>query len=99
VRAEKPVDRKSIDLTYGVIGERTSPPALVPINRKWSWRAIGAKLMGTHGADYFLPAGDPKPDKDKIRASLTEDQLRNCGLKIDHEENFFIDLDRVGGAQ
>lgn len=93
--AEVAPDRKSIDLAYGTIGERTSPPALVPLNRKWSWKAICAKLLGTHGPDYFHPAGDPKPDKDKIRAGLTEEQLKICGLRIEHEESLFIELDRT----
>lgn len=94
VRANKFEGRKSYVLVHGIIGERTSPPALVPLNRKWSWRAIAAKLLGTHGADYFLPAGEPKPDKDKIRAGLTEEQLRICGLKVEQEETFYIELDR-----
>ena len=81
-------------MLFGTIGERTSPPALVPLNRKWRWRAIGAALLGKHGAGYFLPAGEPKPDKDKIRAGLDEEQLRICGLKVEQEEAFYIELDR-----
>jgi hypothetical protein len=87
--------RKSIDLTYGVIGERTSPPALKPLNRKWNWKAIAAKLMGTHGSKYFHPAADPAVDKDRVRAELNEDQLRACGLKVEQEEVIYIELDRA----
>ena len=93
--AEVPENRKSITLAHGVIGDRISPPALKPLNRKWSWKAIGAVLQSKYGAKFFHAAETPKPDKDKIRAELDDEQLKVCGLKVEQDEEFYIELDRT----
>ena len=98
VHAERPTGhdaRKSLKLAYGVIGERTGNPTLKPLNRKWTWAAICAKLRGIYGAQYFHPAPPPAPDKEKIRTELSVDQLKNCGLMVDREEKFYVELDRT----
>ncbi len=93
-RAEKAPGKKSVQLAYGVIGERLGHPALKPMNRKWTWAAIEVLLRSKFDAKYFHQPAAPGPDKEKIRAELSEDQLKECGLKIDQPEKFYIELDR-----
>jgi phage host-nuclease inhibitor protein Gam len=86
--------RKSVELAYGVIGQRLGNPALVPLNRSWSWASITTKLKITYGVRFFADPPPPQPDKDLIRAELDADQLKACGLKVEQKERFFVELDR-----
>ena len=94
-RAAREPGSKSIRLAHGVVGERTGQPTLKPLNAKWSWKAIGAKLAGEYGGRFFHAAAAPMPDKDKIRAEMTPDQLRECGMRVFQDERFYVELDRT----
>lgn len=86
--------RKSIQLLYGVIGRRKGNPALKPLNRTWNWQAVGVKLRSLFGTLYFHALAEPAIDRERVRTSLTVDQLKACGLKVENEERFFIETDR-----
>lgn len=86
--------RKSVALAYGVIGQRTGQPVLKPLNRAWTWKAIGTKLQSVYGARFFHKPKGPEPDKDLLRAELDVEQLKAVGLKVEQEERFYVELDR-----
>ena len=86
---------KHCQLANGVIGRRMHPPKLMPLNRKWTWKAICAAVRGAWGLKYFHPAKEPEIDKDLVKASLTDEQLRGVGLKVDSEETFYAEPARL----
>ena len=87
--------KKSVQLAYGVVGRRLGNATLKPLNRAWTWASIAVKLQTLFGKKYFHEPAEPKPDKDRIKAELTPDQLKDCGLKVEQEENFFTETDRT----
>jgi phage host-nuclease inhibitor protein Gam len=85
--------RKSVQLLYGVIGRRVTPPALKPLNRAWTWKAIGVALREAYRGRFFRQA-EPEIDKDLVKAQLSEDELKAVGLKVEQEDKFYVETDR-----
>jgi len=85
--------RKSVQLTYGVLGRRMGKPTLKPLNRSWTWAAVKVKLREAWAGKFFR-AVEPEVDKDLIKADLTAEQLRDVGLKVEQDEAFFVEVDR-----
>lgn len=84
---------KSVKLAYGVIGRRIGNPTLKPLNRSWTWGAIGVKLRSIYNARFFK-AQEPEIDRGLVRAELTAEQLAAVGLKVEQEERFYVETDR-----
>jgi hypothetical protein len=88
--------RRSVNLTYGTMGRRLSPPALKPRNKSFTWKAIKVLLRGlANGERFFHVPTDPEPDKERIKKELSEEELAACGLKLEQDDEFFIELNRV----
>jgi phage host-nuclease inhibitor protein Gam len=85
--------RKSVQLTYGVMGTRLSPPALKLLNKSWTWAAVLAKLREVMG-DRFLRQRDPEVDKDAVKQEIPEERLKDYGLKLAREETFYAEPQR-----
>jgi len=96
-RAELEVDgKKSIQLKYGLLGMRApSHPALEPLNQKWTWKEIGAKVKELWKSKYFHKPKPPGLNKNKLKDELTADQLKECGMKLETTESFYIELNRL----
>jgi phage host-nuclease inhibitor protein Gam len=90
--------RRSVQLTNGIMGRRTSPSALKLLNKSWTWAAVREAIRAKWGT-AFLRFEDPEPDKDKIKAEILEEQLGECGLKLHQDENFYVELERPAEAQ
>jgi phage host-nuclease inhibitor protein Gam len=86
--------KKSIELTYGVMGRRLSPPALKLANKSWTWRAALVALSARF-KDRFVLKREPEMDKDAVKAEIPEADLVLYGLKLDQEEKFYIELKRA----
>ncbi len=43
------------------------------------------------GRQAFLKAAEPKPDKDRLKAELTDEQLAEVGLRIEQVESFWVE--------
>jgi hypothetical protein len=88
--------KKSVQLSNGLMGMSTpSNPALVPLNEKWTWEAIAAKVKELWKKKYFHAPKPPGLDKVKLKKSLDEKQLAKCGLKLDTSETFYYELNRL----
>lgn len=85
--------RKSLPLEYGVMGRRLGNPALKLLNRAWTWSAVLAKLRASFG-ERFLRPRDPEINKDKVKAELAANELREHGLKIQQDEDFYVEVFR-----
>jgi phage host-nuclease inhibitor protein Gam len=85
--------RRSVQMLYGVLGQRKGNPTLKPLNRAWTWAAIGVKLRSLYAGRYFQPAPEPAIDREKVRTELTTDELKNVGLKVEQEVRFYVEPD------
>jgi phage host-nuclease inhibitor protein Gam len=86
--------KKSVRLRHGVMGRRLGSPALRLVNKSWSWASALVKLREKWG-DRFIRTADPEVKKDEVKkADLEAADLRECGLKIDQDEDFYAEPDR-----
>src|SRR5579872_3849475 len=83
--------QKSVQLSNGLMGLRSSPASLVPLNDKWDWAKIEAKFREFWKSRYFHKPKPPGLDKVKIKKSLDESQLKECGLKLEVTESFYLE--------
>jgi phage host-nuclease inhibitor protein Gam len=87
-------EKKSIDMLLAVVGFRDNPPSVGKLANKDTWSAIARRLQLLSWGEEYLSTSDPEVDKKKIlsdRARLTAEQLKEAGLKIEQEENFYIE--------
>jgi len=90
---------KHLDLANGVIGRRDNPQKLAPLNRSWTWQRITDLAQVLYKTRFLL---DPKPaiDRDKIKAELAVEELKELGLKLEQGETFYALPARLpGGAK
>jgi hypothetical protein len=91
-----PAGQKSMQFAHGLIGMRApSNPALVPLDEKWTWKKIEAKLKRLWKTKYFHRPKPPGIDKVKVKRELSAEQLAAAGLKLDATESFYIELNRL----
>ena len=93
VREIEASGRKSLQLANGVMGRRDNPPALKPLNRKWTWKAILQAVTTGLGVAY-LRAKEPELDRDKLK-TLPNEKLRDFGLKVEGDETFYVEPARL----
>jgi len=92
-------ERRSVKLTYGTMGRRLSPEALKPRNKSFTWKAIKVLLRALkNGERFFHVPKDPEPDKELIKKELSAEDLEKCGLKLEQEDEFFIELNRTASV-
>jgi len=87
--------KKSVQLSNGLMGLRTGPPALEPLNKQWTWEKIEAKLRELWKKKFFHAPKPPGIDKAKLKKGLNKDQLKECGLKLESSESFYLELNRL----
>jgi phage host-nuclease inhibitor protein Gam len=85
--------RKSVELTYGVMGRRASPPALKLLNKAWTWGLALVKLQEKFGRKY-LRLKDPEIDKEAVKQEIAPERLKEFGLRLEQEEVFYAEPDR-----
>jgi hypothetical protein len=91
--------KKSVQLASGLIGLRApTNPALIPLTEAWTWERISKRLKRLYKARFFHDPRPPAPDKVKIKRELDGEQLKKVGLKLDTEESFFVELNRLAVA-
>jgi len=83
---------KSRKLNFGWLGFRLSPPRLKPI-AKMTWAKVAEKLKEL-GLKKYLRFPDPEPDKEKIKAEADFETMKEIGVRICSEENFYYEVDR-----
>ena len=85
-----PKDAKSADSPKAKFGFRLGNPTLVLLSRKFTWGGVCDKLKAL-GKTMYLKLSDPKPDKDKIKADMTDEELASLGLRIEQTESFWVE--------
>ena len=84
--------KKSIDMTHGTLGFRTSTPALKLIT-KFTWGSV-LTMVKEFMPDYIRTKEEV--DKESILAQRDSEvvsaNLTKCGMRVVQDETFFIDL-------
>ena len=93
-----PKDRKSIKFLSGTLGFRTGTPKLALLSRAFNWERV-LQLVKQYWPGFIRIK--EKIDKEGLLAmhSQTENKLaseadlKRCGLKVSHDESFYVDPD------
>jgi hypothetical protein len=85
---------KHVALANGRFGRRANPPALKPLNRKWTWKAITVRVREVLGKKYFHEPKEPDLDRDALKI-LDADVLKDVGLKVESEDTFYCEPARL----
>jgi phage host-nuclease inhibitor protein Gam len=91
-------EKRSLDCTHATIGFRAPPPRIEKASRKWTWSAVALKLADLSWGKRYLRIPAPEVNKEALladRAELSPVELRQAGLRIVHEERFFIEAHGV----
>ena len=86
-------EKKSIDLILATVGFELTPPRVDKISARDNFGKIGLRLENLDWGAAYVRYPDPEVNKEKIladRAQLKPEQLKEAGLFIDQDENFFI---------
>lgn len=83
-------DSKSAETGKARWGFRLGNPTLVLLSKRWTWRSVADKLRET-GRDIYLKITDPKPDKDRLKADLSDEDLASLGMRIEQTESYWVE--------
>ncbi len=83
-------DTKSGETGKARWGWRLGNPTLVLLSRKITWAKVCEKIKEL-GKTAYLKIADPKPDKDKLKAELSDEELATLGLRIEQTEAFWVE--------
>ncbi|HXT13184.1 MAG TPA: host-nuclease inhibitor Gam family protein [Candidatus Angelobacter sp.] len=86
-------EKKSLDLVLATVGFELRPPRVERLSAKDTFGKIGLRLENLDWGAAYVRYPDPEVNKEKILADRTQlkpEQLREAGLKIHQDENFFI---------
>jgi phage host-nuclease inhibitor protein Gam len=86
-------EKKSIELSLATVGFELTPPRVERLRARDTFGKIGLRLERLDWGAAYLRYPDPEVNKEKILADRTQlkpGQLREAGLTIEQDENFFI---------
>jgi hypothetical protein len=86
-------EKKSIDLLLATVGFETTPPRVEKTRSKDTYGKCALMLATLPWGEAYIRYPEPEVNKEKLiadRAILTPEQLRDAGLQIAQDENFFI---------
>jgi len=83
---------RSIAFRHGTVGWRKGNPALLLLNKKWTWEKVLAAIQSL-GFRRFIRT-TPEVNKQAIldeREKLSEQDLQAMGIRIDQSDGFYIE--------
>lgn len=84
--------KRSKELNFGRIGFQKGKPSL-GLMKGWKWakviEAIKGRFGGTPRLDAFLTT-TTKPNKEGIKAQLSDDEMEKIGVRLKQPDEFFI---------
>jgi phage host-nuclease inhibitor protein Gam len=83
---------KSRKLNFGTLGFRTCPSKL-KLASKWTWEKVVKAIIDNSLVDY-LRAPPPEADKEKIKAELDGETMKQIGVRVASDEEFYLTIDR-----
>jgi phage host-nuclease inhibitor protein Gam len=84
-------DARSIAMAHGTVGWRKGNPTLRLLNKKWNWEKV-LEVLQAGGNAYVR--NKPEVNKELLlsdRATLGEEGLKQFGVKVSQDDDFFID--------
>ena len=86
-------ENKSRQMVNSIAGFRTSPPRVEKVRSKATWADVALTLKGLFWGKAYLTTPEPSISKESIladRNTLTEEQLKDAGIRIVQDEEFFV---------
>lgn len=83
---------KSVQMANGIVGFRTSPPALTLLSRDWSWDDVVLALK-EHNFKAYIRTKE-EVNKESImqdRETIGAAKLKEMGLRVRQKEKFYVD--------
>lgn len=88
--------KKSLDMTHGIIGFRTAPPAL-KTRKGFTWAAV-LKLLEDKASQFIR--NKPEVDKEALLAQREEpavvELMAQVGVQVEQAETFYVELKKEG---
>lgn len=89
-----PKGRKSLEMTSGILGFRTGTPSLKLFSRAFTWDKVIDLISQAWRTSYIRTKEEVAKDvilADYAANTITSDNLRTMGLKVDQAESFFVE--------
>jgi phage host-nuclease inhibitor protein Gam len=84
-----PPGKKGGETSLALFGFRVGNPMLVLLNKKWTWESVINALRSAKLTDYIVTKC--APDKDALKAKLTDSELAAVGCRVDQSESFWVE--------
>jgi phage host-nuclease inhibitor protein Gam len=84
-----PGEWKSGETSLALFGFRTGNPALVLLNKKWSWEEVIRALKSMSLTEFIVTKENA--DKDAIKARMSDGELAAIGCRIEQDEAFWVE--------
>jgi len=81
--------KKTGETPLALFGFRTGNPTLVLLNKKWNWETVVNALIQSPFGGYVITKS--VPDKDALKAKLTDSELAAVGCRVDQSEAFWVE--------
>ena len=83
---------RSGETSLATYGFNLGNPTLVLLNRKHTWKTVCAAILakGAAWAEKYITQPDPKPNKDALKAGLSETELAELGCRIEQTDAYYI---------
>lgn len=91
-RVEEVAPAKSRKLNFGTLGMRTCPSKL-KLASKWTWEKA-VKALQDLGLVEYLRTPAPEADKEKIKAELDGETMKQIGVRMASDDEFYLTVDR-----
>lgn len=80
--------RKSLQMLHGVIGWRTTPPAIKPA-KGFTWPAVLERLLGLGRLEFIRTKQEP--NKEALLAARESEDLKAMYMQVIQDDEFFVE--------
>lgn len=84
-----PPGKKGGETSLALFGFRTGNPALVLLNKKWTWEEVINALKSMSLTEFIVTK--QAADKDALKARLNDVELAAIGCRIEQDEAFWVE--------
>ena len=83
---------RSGETALAIFGFNLGNPSLVLLSRKHTWKTVCAAIRakGAEFVEKYLTIPDPKPNKDALKAGLSDAELAELGCRVEQTDAYYI---------
>jgi phage host-nuclease inhibitor protein Gam len=86
---------RSREFPFAKVGFRYGKPKVALLNRKYNWEIVIELIKKLFGGEYIRQKEELNKEvilSNYAEGKITDQQIAGCGVKIEQDESFFIDL-------